>query len=200
LIRNSSYTFDITTIGDPDSGMTAHGMILLSVGLRMDIPNDGGMSSIIDFNTGEGLVLFHGNKLAITDLPDSEKGVMFSGPFSILLNPIETLWNLNDGTEIPLGKNEIDGQSAIGFKVKQTNENYNSEIIVWANSQTGTPIKLEINLYVPEIQHAVTIIMNKFDLNAQLDEELFVIKPPSGYKVTTFQKLRENPASAYRGE
>jgi hypothetical protein len=194
-IRNSSYNFELTTIGDVVD-KTYHGMILQSEGLRIDDPEDG-VSSITNFNAGQVLVLLHRNKIAITEFPDTEN-LVDSGPFAFFLNSIENLWNLKDGTENSLGAKEIDGQPAVGFEVHQKGEDFISDVIIWAHKETGAPIQVEITLHDPENIHSVTMIMSKFDLNAKLDKELFSAKPPIGYKVTTYQKLRENPADVYR--
>ena len=194
-ILDSSYTFEVTTIGDVKDE-TFRGMILQSAGLRIDSPEEG-ISSVTNFNTGQGLVLFHRDKIAITELPDTENQVD-SGPFAFFLNSIENLWNLSDGTEKSLGEKEIDGHPALGFEVRQNNEEYISDIEIWAHKETGAPIWVEITLHDPENIHSVTMVMSQFDLDAELDEELFSTEPPEDYKVTTYQRLREDPASVYR--
>lgn len=193
-ILNSSYTFDVTTIGDPKDG-TYHGMILPSVGFRVDCPEEG-VSSITNFKTGEVLVLFHGNKTAITELPDTEN-LAESGPFAVFFNSIEDLRNLKDGTEKSLGEKEIGGQPAAGFEIRYESKDYLSDTVVWAHKETGAPIRVEITLHNPDNLHSVTIVMSNFDLSVQLDEELFSTEPPEGYRATTHQKLREDPASVY---
>ena len=191
--RNSSYTFDVTTVG-VEEGKTYLGMILQSDGMRIDDPEEG-VSSIINFNTDDGLVLFHGNKIAITDLPDN---LADSGPFAMFRDSIENLWNLRDGTEKSLGEKEIDGQPAVGFEVRQKTEDYNSRVVCWAHEETGAPVRVEITLYSPDESLFQTMVMSNIKLNADLDEELFSTEPPEGYKATTYQKLREDPASVYR--
>ncbi len=193
--HNSSYTFDVTTVGvQQEEGKIYLGMIRQSDGMRIDFPEEG-VSSIINFNTDDGLVLFHGNKIAITDLPDK---LADSGPFAMFRHSIENLWNLQDGTEKSLGQKEIDGQPAVGFEVRQKTEDYNSGILCWAHEETGVPIRVEITLYSPDESLFQTVVMSNIKLNADLDEGLFSTEPPEGYKVATYQQLREDPASVYR--
>jgi outer membrane lipoprotein-sorting protein len=198
-ILNSSYTFDSTTIGDVDDSIKFHFAILLSVGCRIDMddPSQGTSSTIIDFNTGDAIVLNHVNKIAITDFPESEN-TFVNGPFSMFLNPAERLWNMKDGTETQLGTKEIDGISVTGFKIEQVKENSICDIIIWANRKTAAPVRVELTLHDPENSHSVTFIMSNFNLNAELNKELFSTKPPQGYKVTTYQKIREDITSVYR--
>jgi outer membrane lipoprotein-sorting protein len=201
IMQNSSYSFDATTVGDVDDRIKVHFAILLSVGCRIDMddPSQGTTSSIFDFNTGDSIVLLHGNKLAITELPESEN-LFANGTFAMFLNPAERLWDLKDGTETQLGVKEIDGVSAIGFKVEKVKDNFMGDLVIWANRKTAAPVRVELTLHDPENSHSVTFIMTNFNLNEMLDKNLFSTTPPQGYKVTTFQKLRENPAGAYRGE
>ncbi len=66
-------------------------------------------------------MIIHGQKtvMNLKDIPEIGENAQDIGPFAMFLNPIENLWNLQDGTETVLEEKEIDGQSAIGFKVAQ---------------------------------------------------------------------------------
>ena len=193
MIHTSKYTFDITNMDGGQQDEPTEMMINKSGILRWDITNNfGGTSFIINLNTGDRLILLHGPKIAADrDTVPGSENMEEPNPFDMLANPVENLWNLQDGTETSLGEKEIDGQSAVGFRVKKDEEDYTSEINVWANRKTGIPIRVEIKYYDPQNpSEALIMVMSNFNLNVQLDEKLFSMKPPEGYTLAN-QKLEE---------
>jgi outer membrane lipoprotein-sorting protein len=203
-MKNSSYTFDMTTISEGQAQGTSKGMMLKPGIARFDAPElMGGVTTISNFQLGESMIIFHGQKTVMNmkDVPGAEEMPQDSGPFSILLNPIESLWNLQDGTETSLGEKEIDGQPAVGFSVKKEEKDYSGEINVWANKETGIPIRVEINLHNPDNpSESLSEVISNFNLGVELDEELFSMKPPEGYTLAyqktldqTVQKGQSSP-------
>lgn len=119
-----------------------------------------------------------------------------AGAFALFLRPVENLWNLRDGTEKSLGEKEIEGQPAVGFQVQEEGKDYQCEIAVWAHAETGRPIRVEITIYNPEdSSQSMTMVMTRFDLDAELDEELFSLEPPEGYTMA-YQKTLEETITA----
>jgi outer membrane lipoprotein-sorting protein len=196
-IQHSSYTFDMTTIIEGEAKGTIKAMVRQPGRLRWDATElMGGMSAIVDFNTGKRLFLFHGQKTAMTEIPGAEKVPEGAGPLSLFKSPAENLWNLQDGTEKYLGEKEIDGQPADGFQVQQEGKDYQCEIIVWAHAETGSPIRVEITIYNPENpSESMMMEMSNFDLNTELDEELFSLEPPPGYTLA-YQKTLDETVTA----
>ena len=91
---------------------------------------------------------------------------------------------MQDGTETSLGEKEIDGQRASGFEVKQEKDGYKSKIIVWANSKTGSPMRVEITFSITENQEeSYTKIMDNFNMNAELDPADFTLDIPDDYTI-----------------
>ena len=195
-IRGKSYTFDITTISEGEVQGTSKGMILQPGMGRFDTSEFmGGMTSITDFRTGESIMIFHGLKNVINmkeylesqGLPNQD-----AGPLTMLVNPIENLWNLQDGNEVSLGEKEIDGQSAIGFKIEEKHEDYLCDFVVWADSQTGMPIQVEIITSNPDDpSESMTELMDNFNLDVELDPELFKMQAPDGYTMAHQNTLEE---------
>ena len=74
-----------------------------------------------------------------------------------------------------LGIRQIEGQTAKGFHVP----GQNNEWTIWADSQTGLPIHIE--LIHP--MYGQKIIMSEFDFNVEFDESLFAMAAPEGYTV-----------------
>ncbi len=193
-IQNSSYTFDLTTVAEGEVSPTIKGMVLRPGKLRFDTPQviGGGISTIADISTKKSLILFHGQKTAMTEIPGAISVPEEAGPFGLFMRPVANLWNLRDGTEKSLGEKEIDGQPAVGFQVQQEGKDYPCEIVVWAHAETGRPIRVEITIYNPEdSSKSITMVMSRFDIDAELDEELFSLEPPEGYTMAYQKSLEE---------
>ncbi len=194
-IHGKSYTFDMTFINEGKVQGTNKCMMLQPGIVRIDTPEIwGGITSISNFNKGERIMIIHGQKIVMNlkDIPEIGEKSQDIGPFAMLLNPIENLWNLQNGTETVLEEKEIEGQSAIGFKVEQKGEDFSGDIIVWANSETGSPVRVEIILYNPENNsEAVSMVLDKFNLDVELDPKLFSMEIPEGYTMAYQNTLEE---------
>ncbi len=184
-IRNSNYTFDLKVLldnnGEKVEGVTNHAQILQPGKMRLDAP-ELNVSTITDFSTGRSILLWHDRKTVQIISENAQNLVVEESPFNILTDPIEKLWNLQDGSEIELGEKEIDGQIAYGFEIQERNKLISYNMIVWADSQTGDPIHVEINNSNPENPAAtMTFIMNNFNMNAELDPVNFSMEIPEDY-------------------
>jgi hypothetical protein len=187
-IRNSNYTFDLKVLldnnGEKVEGVTNHAKFLQPGLLRLDAP-ELSVCTITDFNTGRSILLWHDRKTVQIISENAQNLVVEESPFNILTSPIEQLWNLQDGNEIELGEKQIDGQMAYGFEIQERNELISYNMIVWADSQTGNPIQIEIHSFDPdnpEESAKMTFIMNNFNMNAELDPANFSMDIPEGYK------------------
>ena len=194
-IHSKSYTFDMTTIAEGQEQGKGKCMILQPGLMRFDTPVlMGGFTSIANLNTDESIIIFHGQKTVINmkEYMKTQGITNDFGPLSMFSNPIENLWNLQDGTQTSLDEKEIDGQPAIGFKIKQKQDNYSCDILVWANSQTGMPIQVEIKTYNPENpSESMTELLDNFNLDAELDPSLFSMEAPEGYTMA-YQKTLDD--------
>lgn len=187
-IQTFSYTFDLT-VATPElehsEVFTMQAMILELGRLRIDWTTGkvGKISSITDFNTNKTLLLFHENKTAaIKREPVLNKS---SGAGEILAwctKPIENLWNVRDGTEQELHQKQIDGQTVTGFRVFQEDQYFQYDITIWADSETGVPSLVEaIAEPLNESYPSIKWTLENFDLDVELDEELFSLEVPAGY-------------------
>jgi outer membrane lipoprotein-sorting protein len=73
-----------------------------------------------------------------------------------------------------LGKKEIDGRQAVGFRVNANG----MDMTLWADPETAWPIRIEI---VMEMLDGVRLVMNNFRYDVDLDPSLFSLEPPAGY-------------------
>jgi hypothetical protein len=72
-----------------------------------------------------------------------------------------------------LGTRDIDGRKAVGFLAKHPR----SEITIWADAKTGLPIRID------QKDGQLLVIAKNLQFNAPLDETLFSMDVPSGYKL-----------------
>jgi hypothetical protein len=139
------------------------------------------------------MILFHQFKTAqVHEMPTMVKDYGVESFLFLCTKSIETLWDVQDGTEEQLGEKEIDGQTAVGFKVVQEGQYFRSETTIWADAETAVPVLVEM-LMAPldDSPELIKFIMNNFDLNAQLDEGLFSLKVPPGYTLVDQHSLDE---------
>ncbi len=196
-IQKRSYTFDLTlgmaaekTKEEDLQEFTIEAMVWELGKMRVDCsagPGVGKITSITDFNAGKTLLLFHHNQTGvIKEEPFLNKNTAGSGVLYFCTRPIENLWNVRDGTEQRLGKKEIDGQKVTGFRVLQEDRHFEYDITIWADSKSGVPVLVEEQSY-PSIK----LTMKNFDLDVELDEELFSLDLPEGYTLAYQEDLEE---------
>ena len=73
-----------------------------------------------------------------------------------------------------LGKKEIDGREAIGFRTRANM----MDMTLWADTETARPIRIEVNM---DMGDGVRMVMNNFRYDVDLDPSLFSLEPPAGY-------------------
>lgn len=73
-----------------------------------------------------------------------------------------------------LGKKEIDGQAAVGFRIHSPV----GDMTLWADPETARPVRIE---FTGEMFANVHVVMNNFRYDVALDPSLFSLEPPAGY-------------------
>ena len=193
-INSFGYTFDLTTVADKKAFDTVQAMVLEPGKMRIDATVGlGGISTILDVAEGKSMILFHQFKTAqIQEMPTMLKDYGAEGILFLCTESIGNLWDMQDGTEMQLGEKEIDGQTVIGFKVMQQGQYFRSETTIWADVQTAVPVLVEMIMFpLDDFQKSIGFIMNNFDLEAQLNKDLFGLKVPSGYTLAYQYSLDE---------
>ncbi len=167
-------TYNVTVQLDGQPAITVPVMMMEPGKTRQMMPGGGIM--IMDIVQGKSLVLDPNEKKAILmqmtgqpQMPDQ-----MSGGF------IEGLRSLAAGSEERLGKQEIDGQDAVGFEVDMAGWNWT----IWADAQTGIPIRIEME---GGMFGGATVTMTDFKLDVDLDESLFSLTQPEGYTLEEMQ-------------
>jgi hypothetical protein len=204
-ICNSSYTFELK-FAVPDTaadGKPIQGSILEPGRMRLDcepMPGLGAISSIIDVQSSQCLILFHQQKAAeLLTNPVPSRNAGGGGFATFVTRPVKELWNLRDGKEKSLGKKTIDGVEAEGFEVQKEDEGdiprekpLHYTIQIWANAKTAAPVLVEIaSLPLDSSHEAIKWSMSHFTLDVQLDESLFKMEPPAGYTLSHQKDLKE---------
>ena len=183
-IHSLSYTFDLTTVTEKQASNTVQAMVLEPGRMRVDATVGlGKISSVIDTAEGKSIILFHQFKAAqVHDMTSMVQDYGAEGILFLCTKSIENLWDMRDGTEEELGEKEIEGQTAVGFKVLQEGQYIRSETTIWAHAETAVPILVEMIMTPPEDSpEQMKFIMNNFKLDVELDEELFSMAVPPGY-------------------
>jgi hypothetical protein len=130
-----------------------------------------GNVSIIDLETGRILNLSEDEKEAVyIDL----KGLpSIPNYLDQLKNVVLMLQDSEDFVVEDLGTEEIDGREVVGFLA----EHPKVEITLWADAQTGLPVRIEQN------QGQLRVICKNVQFDLPMSEELFSMEVPEGYEL-----------------
>jgi outer membrane lipoprotein-sorting protein len=129
------------------------------------------------------LILNPANKTA------TEQTLVNMGP-AVDFNLLGAIDMIKNGTEKDLGVKEVDGRKAHGFRAALNEHN---DFTVWADAESGLPIHVEIRQ--PTVGR--TIVISRFDFNANLDESLFSTTAPAGYTVEKVENREVNPTEQH---
>ena len=139
--------------------------------IRRTMSNIAGNVSIIDLESGRILNLTEAKKEAVyIDL----KGLPSMPNYMEQLRSV--IVQLQDSPHFvveDLGTRDIDGRKAVGFLAKHPR----SEITIWADAKTGLPIRID------QKDGQMLVIAKNLQFDAPMDETLFSMDVPSGYKL-----------------
>ena len=99
---------------------------------------------------------------------------------------VELLKKLRQGDTKTLGKKVVDNKKAEGFLAHDKSPTGAKwEIEVWVDVESGLPITIEQRMGKRRA------LLDGFVWNEELDDSLFPLTPPAGYKVTTINKAAQ---------
>jgi outer membrane lipoprotein-sorting protein len=151
----------------------------LRVRLEQDLPGNQKMVTISG-ETGS-LTLRPAEKLAIvatvTNVPKEERP---KTTFLALRSQLADARDQPDWLREPLGEKTFDGRRLVGFRLT----GHGLICDLWGDPKTGMPVRIENSS--PSNPNKRPSIYSDFVFDADLDESLFSLEPPAGYKV---QKL-----------
>jgi len=187
-IRGGSYTF--TLRAEYAMNMPVNIMVQEPGLMRMETKTGiGDVSCIMDAVNNKTLILMHEQKTGISKTLGPETYVGEMAIFALCLNPIETLWNLQDGSEVDLGIRDIRGMTCQGFGVELTDDASVKEISVWADVATARPVYVELVSRNKAGDQTVTWIIDTVYQGAELDAASFALSAPAGYALVHEQTL-----------
>lgn len=164
-------TVTYTLVVGEDEGIVVYDMVMRSR-IRRTVSN---MPSIIiiDIETSRVLTLQPEEKIAVYfDMPGLSDQ-MHQNYIARLRNQIAELQESPDFSLEEIGKQEIEGERAVVFQAKSPN----AEMTIWADPETATPIRIEVQR--PQFR----AIYKNFQFDVKMDESLFSMEVPEGYSL-----------------
>ena len=155
--------------------------------MRQEISVEGEpVTQIYRLREGKLLILTHKDKKAVrmelSGMPEKVRHAIEKG------DTLASMKELIEEAETELGEKEITGRLAKGYRVTKGGMTFT----IWADAKTGDPLQLELTIY----QGEVLVTMSDFRFNEEMDESLFSMKPPEGYKQATEKPYDVGTASA----
>jgi outer membrane lipoprotein-sorting protein len=199
-LQTKCYEFEIRVQAKDRASSSVTGMVLEPGKMRLEQSGDlGAITSIIDNDAGQLLMLFHRSKAAYRfDTDEAKEDDVFRFlilPMRSIMRSIEDLWGLKSGNETSLGKKDIAGKSAEGFRVTQEDEEYTQTITVWADGKVGHPLEVKISRQTEEGEKGELVLSN-FQVVPEPNTELFSTTVPEGYTLADSQTLDQLKAES----
>ena len=134
---------------------------------------------IWDGGQGKGLWLHPAEKratvTAITNMP-KQKSPGGGDPLAYYRSLLLNARDKPDVKRESLGETVTDGRRVVGFRITSPEQ----ELRLWGDPKTGLPTRIEATVAImPQIK----ITMSDFAFNVPVDESLFSLEPPAGYKI-----------------
>ena len=189
ILDSKTVTFRMTG-EEHGKEITAKVMAIASpqrIRVEQDITNKHKMVTIFDA-MGKSLALLPSQKIAVvTTHTNAPKEKRPKAIFFELRSQLADARDRPDWIREPLGKKEIDGRRLVGYRLT----GHGLICDLWGDPKTVMPVRIETN--VPSNPNMKPMIYSDFVFNADLDESLFSMEPPAGYKVQK-QTLDVSPA------
>ncbi len=142
--------------------------------------NEPKMITIEDREAGKYLTLIPGKKLATLQMAiNKPRGTQPKNLFSEMWSLLFDARNSSDFKREPLGEKKIDGRPGVGYRLTGRGQIIN----LWGDPKTGLPIRIVFRML--ESSGESTATLSDFVFNVDLDESLFSLEPPPGYRTQT---------------
>jgi outer membrane lipoprotein-sorting protein len=164
-------TLTYTLLVGEDEGIVVYDRVMRSR-IRRTVSN---MSSIIiiDIETSRVLTLQPEEKIAVYFNMPGLSDKMHQDYITRLRNQIAELQKSPEFSLEEIGTQEIEGRRAVVFEAK----NPNVEMTIWADPETATPIRIEVQR--PQFR----AIYKNFQFDVKMEESLFSMEVPEGYSL-----------------
>lgn len=175
--RTARYDMITTIEGQPQLKMKAY--YLEPNHLRQEITN--GYINIADWSSGKMIGLDPKSKQAtvihMLNMPDDQKKGMQTNQFEMIRQALRTVTSDPNAKALSLGEKQINGRKVLGFRIDAPG----MPMTVWADPETELPVRIETTMVGPP---KTNVVMTNYEFNVELDESLFSLDIPEGYKVT----------------
>ncbi len=175
--KTVKYKSTVEMKGPPAVTITSEEMVLDATRSRSETHAPSELVRITDFGQGKSLSLYpeakHAMVLKLTDMTRNAR----NDPSSWLR--LLQLAQDNKNTKLQresLGEREIDGRRAVGFRVRNNGRAFD----LWGDPKTGVPLRVEMTM---GIDGGMKVTLSDFVVNEKMDESLFSVEPPAGYRV-----------------
>ncbi len=186
ILEAKSATFKGTFERDGKQVGTANILVLAPNRVRMELQRPGQPVeiTILDYGKGVSVAIDPAKRIVVVN-----KMVGLSRERASM-NLLDELRSLILDAEKPdvkresLGEKEVDGHRAVGWRLSGPGlHEPGVTATIWGDPKTGLPIRVE-SFYALTGQKST---MSDCTLNPDLDESLFSLEPPAGYKVLNIQ-------------
>ncbi len=188
ILSAKTVTFKTTFEGDGQK-ITGKMMGIASpqrMRLEQDLP--GGQKMVTISDETRNLTLLPAQKVAIvTTSTNVPKEKIPKALFFELQSQLAAARDQPDWIRKSLGEKVIDGQRLTGYRLT----GHGLICDLWGDPKTGMPVRIESS--APSNPNVKPAIYSDFVFNADLDESLFSLEPPAGYKVQK-QTIDVSPA------
>jgi prepilin-type processing-associated H-X9-DG protein len=178
-VRTVSYTLTVHSGLEGQAGGTMKVMEIL--GRKARIETSTGDTYIFDFEARRMVCLHQASTVML-------EGEISPGARSILpgssLEELKQKLVAKGGKEEELGEQLVEGKRATGFRIERPNGVWT----VLADAETGLLVRVHHLFESPSLRNEETLSDFKFD--QELDDVLFSVQPPAGYKVIEQKVLR----------
>jgi len=175
-VRTARYEV-ITTVKDGPT-QQSKALFLAPARERIEVTSNGKvtMLSVADMKQGKSIGLIPDEKLAMVydlkNIPEASQGV---GTFDKLRDLFQKAQRGEEETK-SLGTKTIDDKKVIGFRISQDGR----QTDIWADVATELPVRVETKMTAGV---DVKVVMKDFEYDVDLDESLFSLAIPKGYRV-----------------
>ena len=196
-LQTKCYEFEMGVRTEDGASTSVKGVVLEPGKMRLEQRGGlGTITSVIDNDAQQSLILLKRFKTACRFDGKEAKEIGILGFLTLPRRSIEGLWSLEAGDETSLGRKDIDGKSAEGFRVTQRDEEYSRAITVWADAKTGHPLEVEIVWQSNEEKAALELLLRDFRVVPEPNTALFSTEVPEGYTLTDRQTLEQLAAES----
>jgi hypothetical protein len=182
LLTARTATFKITSDIEGSSPETFDCMVMES-GLTREV-RPSGVIRILDHNQDRTIMLYPAEKKAVifknTDRPEEQQKQ--TNWLQETREWIRQAQETEDESVEYLGKHQIDGVEAFGYRIRLGEVSRMTDRTVWADAETLLPIRIEYSIGSGSSMGVKgTIVYSNFIFNVEMDESLFSV--PEGYDV-----------------